>query len=658
MQKYCFAFSRSYSRLSLTVLLACFYLLVKGQENAIGNSWKGFEKVNFAIDKHKAYYVKPAHALPGNPWVWRSSFPDWHTDMDSILLTKGFYVAYINVDDQYGSPSSLLVWDKFYNYLTNKVAFAPKPALEAVSRGALYAYGWAKRNPDKVSCIYAETPVCDIKSWPGGKGRGVGDTASWNQLKAVYHLTEGQAMIYNDNPIDNLEGLGSFKVPVLHVIGVNDKLVPAPENTYPFTQRYIAAGGPISIYPVTKGPQELQGHHVPIDRPEYFAAFIYDNSFPVKKTLPYSDYYNVGNKLNSFYDIAAKGGKIQVAFLGGSITYNPGWRQKVCRYLQERFPNADFHFIAAGIPSLGSLPHAFRLQRDVLDSGKTDLLFIESAVNDRVNGTDSITQVRALEGIIRHAKKSNPAMDMVIMAFADPGKTDDYNKGIIPVEIKNHQLVAQHYNLPFIDLAKEVRDKINNEEFSWNDDFKDLHPAVFGQELYFETIKDLLNNCFEDQKDEVINHKLSLPKPLNKASLESGSYYNIKNAQYTSGWVFTESWRPADGLGTRDGFVNVPVLSSDEPGAKLSLAFNGTAAGIAIVSGSDTGIVNYSIDDGPVKSIDLYTQWSSMLHLPWYLLLGSDLKPGKHLLTIKISEQKNASSKGHACRIVHFLINK
>jgi sialidase-1 len=468
-------------QLILTTLLASIFLLVKGQEKPVPASWKGFGKTALTIDGHVAYYVKPAHPLPGNPWVWRASFPDWHTDMDSILLSRGFYIAYISVDDQYGSPQSMQVWDKFYHYLTNKISLAPKVALEAVSRGALYAYVWAKRNPDKVTCIYAETPVCDIKSWPGGKEKGVGDTALWSQLKAAYHFTEAQAMAYNDNPIDNLEGLAAFRVPVLHVIGLNDKLAPPAENTYVFAQRYVAAGGPMSIHPATIGPQELQGHHFPIDRAGYYADFIFNNSFPVKKTLPYSNYFETAGGLTNFYNVVSTRKKATVAFLGGSITYNPGWRQKVCRYLQERFPDAEFHFIAAGIPSLGSLPHAFRLKPDVLDSGKTDLLFVEAAVNDKANGTDSITQVRALEGIIRHAKKSNPEMDIVMMAFADPEKMGDYNRGLVPTEISNHQLVSHYYNLPFINLAKEVRDKMNNKEFSWTDDFKDLHPAVFGQ---------------------------------------------------------------------------------------------------------------------------------------------------------------------------------
>lgn len=54
----------------------------------------------------------------------------------------------------------------------------------------------------------------------------------------------------------------------------------------------------------------------------------------------------------------------------------------VTRYLQQRFPDTKFDFIAAGIPSLGSVPHAFRLETDVLARGPLDLLFVEAAVND------------------------------------------------------------------------------------------------------------------------------------------------------------------------------------------------------------------------------------------------------------------------------------
>jgi sialidase-1 len=296
------------------------------------------------------------------------------------------------------------------------------------------------------------------------------------------------------------------------------------------------------------------------------------------------------------------------------------------------------------------------LQRDLLDSGKIDLLFVEAAVNDRANGTDSLTQVLALEGIVRHAKTANPNMDIILMSFADPNKTQDYDNGKQPIEIKNHELIAAHYRLPSINLAKEVRDKMQNKEFSWAYDFKDLHPSVFGQELYFSAIKKLLTTCFDNPKT-LIDNKLE-PPSLNKSNFNNGRYVSVENAKYGTQWTLDKDWTPTDGLPTRHGFVHVPMLISTNPQSPLSFNFQGTAVGISIVSGADAGIISYSIDKAPFKNIDLYTQWSGQLHLPWYLILGSGLRHGKHTLDLKLSAENNPKSKGNACRIVHFLVNE
>ena len=348
-----------------------------------------------------------------------------------------------------------------------------------------------------------------------------------------------------------------------------------------------------------------------------------------------------------------------VAFLGGSITNAAGWRDSVCNTLRARFPNTSFHFIAAGIPSLGSLPHAFRLQRDVLDSGKVDLLFLEAAVNDEVNGTDSLTQLRSLEGIVRHARLHQPNMDIVLMSFADPDKTKAYNEGKTPVSIVNHELIAAHYGLPSINLAKEVRDRMENKEFSWEKDFKDLHPSPFGQGVYAKTIRMMLSLNFEDAASMAgKKRKISpLPKAMIKGNFEQGHYQDIATAKYSDRWKLEGDWRPADGLGTRKGFVHVPMLIANSSAATLTLNFKGNAVGMSVVSGADAGIVTYSIDNGPEKELDLHTQWSKSLHLPWYVLFGSDLKEGNHILKLRISDHKNEKSTGNACRIVHFLVN-
>ncbi|RCR67804.1 SGNH/GDSL hydrolase family protein [Larkinella punicea] len=624
-----------------------------GEKTAL---WHGFEKVEFKLNDVPARYIKPRKPLPGNPWVWRAHFPDWHVEMDSILLERGFHIAYINTNDLYGSPKAMMIWDAFYQHLVSEKGFAPKVALEGVSRGGLYVYGWAKRNPAKVSCIYAEAPVCDFKSWPGGKGKSKGDAKSWQQLLDVYGFSEFQALAFDDNPMDHLEGMAAYKIPILHVISLNDKLVPSDENTFPLVERYQKLGGPTTVYAMSRGAQTLEGHHFPIEHPDWWADFIQQHSVPVQKPLSSSAYVNIRAGLPNAYRVITEQKKATVAFLGGSITHNPGWRDKVSRYLQEKFPQTTFTFIKAGIPSLGSLPHSFRIEQDVLSQGKVDLLFVEAAVNDRTNETDSLTQLRALEGIVRHARKANPSVDVVLMEFADPDKFGDFRQGKEPVELANHERVAAHYQLPSIDLAREVYDRIAANEFSWEYDFKDLHPSPFGQEVYFQTMKHLLNTAFQTASSTPANPLPVMP-PLVRGSFDNGHYVSINEASLQNGWKLVDNWKPADGVSTRPGFVDRPMLEATTPGAALSLNFTGTAVGIALISGPDAGEIEYRIDKGPYQKMDLQTQWSQQLHLPWYKLFASNLPNKKHVLQLRLAPTRNPKSKGTACRIVYFLVN-
>src|SRR5690606_23347297 len=148
--------------------------------------------------------------------------------------------------------------------------------------------------------------------------------------------------------------------------------------------------------------------------------------------------HSYGSLNNTFYQIKEKK-ELTVAFLGGSITQNPGWKDKTVKYLKEAYPQTSFHFIYAGIASLGSVPHAFRLQTDVLSKGKVDLLFLEAAVNDLANETPATQQQKAMEGIVRHALTANPYMNIVVMAFVDENKIKDYDNGKTPAEVALHE---------------------------------------------------------------------------------------------------------------------------------------------------------------------------------------------------------------------------
>lgn len=388
--------------------------------------------------------------------------------------------------------------------------------------------------------------------------------------------------------------------------------------------------------------------------PRVFAQQIQPDT--TKKLLNSENYISrFGNLNNTFYRIKTEK-SANVVFFGGSITHNPGWRDKVSQYLQQSFPDTKFNFLNAGIPSLGSLPHAFRLNQDVLAKGRVDLMFLETAVNDRGNGTNQQTQRRALEGIIRHVLKTNPYANIVMMAFVDPDKMNDYSSGKIPPEVQVHEDMAKMYHLPFINLAKEVTDRINAGEFSWDKDFKNLHPSPFGQEIYFRTMRQLLSVELAKSAPAKLMPSY-LPKQADALAYTDGNYLAVSRAVNLNGFTLAANWHPADSVHTRPGFVNVPALVGEKPDASFELTFTGQTVGFAIVSGPDAGRVKYTIDGKAYPETDLYTQWSKGLHLPWYLLLGDGLAPGNHLLKLQISAGKNERSKGTACRVVYFLVN-
>ena len=503
------------------------------------SSWKGFVRYDFNFHGRACRIVCPDKPAVGNPWVWNARFPDWHTEIDSILLSEGFFITYINTDEFNGSPEGVEIWDEYFRYLTDSVNFENRVALEGISRGGLYVYNFAKKYPYRISCIYAEAPVCDFKSWPGGFGKGPGSPEDWKLiLKAYGFRDDAEAKSFKDNPVDNLEKLAAEKVPVLHMIGLNDSIVPPDENSFVLIDRYIRLGGPATIVPCTRGRQELKGHHFDIESPRLVADFIKLNTRAFRTKLRSENYhlYRGGLTNSALRFQNERSGR--VAFLGGSITYNPGWRDSVSRVIRKRFPGTAFEFINAGIPSLGSLPDAFRINQDVLSKGKIDLLFVEAAVNDRTNEYPAIAQIRSMEGIVRQARASNPQIDIVFMYFADPDKIREYKEGISPAEILNHEKVAGYYNIPSVNLAREVTDRIHNKEFTWDGDFIDLHPSPFGQQIYFHSISQLLENCWKPDKitkNDLANY--TLPAKLDPFSYDNGKLIPVSGETRNSGWI-------------------------------------------------------------------------------------------------------------------------
>jgi lysophospholipase L1-like esterase len=384
--------------------------------------------------------------------------------------------------------------------------------------------------------------------------------------------------------------------------------------------------------------------------------FVLVVTFSSGQKLDSKNYHTIRTNLENSANKFEKEKSGRIAFLGGSITYGEGWRDSVCNFIQKKYPETKFDFINAGVPSMGSTPGAFRFEMDVLKNGQVDLLFLEAAVNDDVNKATAVEITRAMEGIVRHSKIANPLCDIIIMHFVDPGKIEDYKNGKVPEVIQLHEKVAEHYNVSTINLAKEVTERIDAGEFDWENDFKDLHPSPFGQNIYAQSIKLFLESALKSNLSE--NAIMAeMPKPLDKYSYSNGILVEPNPPKPIKGWQMVENWNPADGKGTRANYINVPMLVGEYPGKIIKFQFKGNAVGIAVAAGPDAGIIEYSIDESDWKKQDLFTQWSSGLYLPWFYTLDSGLKAGKHTLQIRLTDERNPESIGNKCVLRYFYFN-
>jgi pimeloyl-ACP methyl ester carboxylesterase len=218
------------------------------QSSESKGDYHGFISHKLSVDGCDCTVIEPKLVDPKKRWIWRMEFFDHRPEADLMLLSDGNHLAYMSVGNTFGSPKAIAHLDKFYIDVVKRFKLNRMVVLEGFSRGGLYAYNFAAKYPGRVAAIYGDAPVCDFKSWPGGKGKGPGSKSDWESLLKCYDFkNEKEAMDYKLNPVDNLRVLAKAKIPILHVIGGADEVVPVSENSDLVESRYKALDGIIQV---------------------------------------------------------------------------------------------------------------------------------------------------------------------------------------------------------------------------------------------------------------------------------------------------------------------------------------------------------------------------------------------------------------------------
>jgi hypothetical protein len=213
----------------------------------------------FEVAGCRAFLIRPKASTAASPmpWVWYApviGHPNTsHAWMLRQWLAKGIAMAGVDVGESCGSPQGRKVFTALWETLTGRYGMCARPCLLPQSRGGLMLYNWAVEHPARVACIAGIYTVCDLRSYPGveGASRAYGMTAAQLQARLAEH-----------NPIERLGPLAKAGVPILHVHGDADTVVPLEKNSGELARRYRALGGPMRLS-VVPG----KGHQV---CPEFF----------------------------------------------------------------------------------------------------------------------------------------------------------------------------------------------------------------------------------------------------------------------------------------------------------------------------------------------------------------------------------------------------
>lgn len=414
------------------------------------HGYKGYVYNNEGVEY---YIVKPHQVAKGNPWIWRARFWGHEPQAEIDLLERGFHLTYCDVANMYGSDDAVKRWDKFYR-LAIKAGLNKKVALEGMSRGGLIVYNWAGANPDKVACIYADAPVMDFKSWPMGKGNSKGSELDTKQLLSAYGFpTEQKALAWKKNPIDHATVLAKAGIPMLHVIGDIDDVVPVAENTAAFAARLSEQNYILQIIHKPK-----IGHHPhSLNNPEPIVNFILKATGQAENMcihpIPGNEYRSAAGWKEGvdWHDVAhdiqatLNEKNLKLLMLGNSITQGFGGNRKAVVYQPGKVAMDEVMgtdtWESAGISGDRTQHLLWRLKNDDYNRCHPEVAIITIGINNVVPGDDPADITAGIKACAVEARKQMPDTRIILFGLLPAGKDKNSTNRLACDRI--HELLSQ-----------------------------------------------------------------------------------------------------------------------------------------------------------------------------------------------------------------------
>ena len=347
------------------------------------------------------------------------------------------------------------------------------------------------------------------------------------------------------------------------------------------------------------------------------------------------------------------GKPVKIAYFGGSITAQKGWRIASRLWLQQQYPNAAISEINAALGGTGLDLGAFRLHRDALRHSP-DLIFVEFAVNDGGEPPDQI--LRSMEGIVRQIWCHLPQCDICFTYTLTNLHTAILQQGRCITSQGVMETLADHYGISSVNMGLEVArlekagklimkspnkhvEQVAGESLDVNSgptrsdrgiiqfSSDGVHPFTdTGHQLYLAAFI----RAFEEMKSVGTPSAHRLPAPLHAHNWEHAQLLDLSRASLSGAEQLQPSTHPVFAQ-----FEHmIPGLWQLQAGGRVSFRFAGTAVAFYDLLGPDGALVQITLDDQATtqQRFDAFCAWPPLAPL-W---IGRGLADGEHSVTAEV----------------------
>ncbi len=323
-----------------------------------------------------------------------------------------------------------------------------------------------------------------------------------------------------------------------------------------------------------------------------------------------------GNGLANVFSRLQGGQSARLAYIGGSITQSPGWRDNVTAWFQSHYPGRITE-INAGWGGTGSLIGAMRMARDVLVHSP-DLVFIEFAVNDLPEDPLAFVE-RNCEGMVRQTWAGRPSADLCFIETIAWYSEGPYLSGYYPTPVQAHYNVCDHYGCPSVNVGWALYEVVLAGT-PWTSLAPDrVHPNAAGSQIYSDAVIAYLES--ERQRAGAPADHL-LPASRTDFPVMGGVITELADVSPLP---------PAWSVRTNEFGVS-RFIQTSTPGAVVTVPFTGPAAACKIILAPDGGPISYAVDGGAYASANVPLGAGPA---PWAFPGAKMLADGPHQLSLR-----------------------